>query len=119
MHTPLSGLYLASGSQTGELCIWDISTSNARVVATASVPPSSAAAAPVAPSCLAWRPGSNEIVVSDEAGRVGVWTDPVPSTLQGPSATAEEAAKPEISGEYRDGALSRCMGETSGVSFHP
>ena len=82
----LVGLYIASGSRTGELCVWDVSTSTARVVATASSvtllsETGESGGDPPAASGIAWRPGSNQLVVVDEGGRIGVWEDPVPATL--------------------------------------
>ena len=86
--------------------MWDISTSTARVIASASIPAAAAdsgdptattttspeAAAGVAPSCIAWRPGGNALAVVDEAGRLAVWESPVPADMRLPAEIAAEAA---------------------------
>ena len=88
--------------------MWDISTSTARVIASASIPAAAApdgsdptvttttttpeTAAGVAPSCIAWRPGGNALAVVDEAGRLAVWESPVPADIRPPAEMAAEAA---------------------------
>ncbi|GAX80265.1 hypothetical protein CEUSTIGMA_g7703.t1 [Chlamydomonas eustigma] len=109
-----NGLYVVTGSNNGEIRVWDISTSSNPKVIASTVVPATSQGLPASPISVTWHPKKNAMAISDAAGRLCIWQAPVPADLTGPAmlAEVEEGARHALSGGKPFGSfISGCGAE--------
>ena len=82
------------------MCVWDVSTSTTKVVArgklTAATAGDGGEGLGFTVASLAWHPEANTLALGDYCGRLAVWRDVVPTTLQPPLGAADRTTEAAV-----------------------